>query len=1348
MLMTLLPLVGWATDYEVQVTTYNGSAVWTGAKPAVQPGWFTAQIVGGAAVTGDAKTAIAAKLQVKDLTTTNPNYDAGAWDYQLELANASENVATSGGDNYTIFINSSTTATLTITKFTDPAVIIDGALAFVDDDLVYTSQPQALLKAGATATANGTAVPVVYATSEEATTWVSWENLEETNANTTGYTVYYKVVGTDNYAGSAVKTMAAKPIAKATIAFNVEAKTGLVYDGTDQALLQLTDNTKSAVNFGTLQYKITGDEYTTVTDLAAITGKSAQNGTAYSVKLKVPASADGNWDEAETSIDATIAKATPVITAAPAVTANLTYTGEDQNLLSGPAIVKLGETTLDIQVKYLIKRKKDGLASSPYSSGIAKYAYDAVTGNHASTDYDIQQSTQATDDLNAAATVSTHKAIALADYPAEWYTLPEGKTLRVADEEQELVTAATFNTTTRSANIEYRVSTDGGTTYITDWAGAVPKSNTVGTYTVQCRFAPAPFEGAYDYNRIYKKVTTTIAAKAQVTVTTKANQSFGYGTTPVLEKTVAWEEQGTDVLNEAGLAWNWYTDEECNTDAVANASGYYEVGDYYVKAAGLAVTGTTAASQEIVYVPALVKITAGQVNATISGTATYGSLPTFTLTHTSGLSPAEAANFNAANNLSKVTVKKGTEVLAENVAPDNDALKALAVGEYDLEATAAIGGGQYVVFVTAGTLTVSANDAFDFSAVIEDIAAVEYKAAKWEPEVTVTGFTAGKDYTVSYGDDTHDNIKAGEGIVKIAGAGNYEGATGSKTFTINKANLTITADNFTGEKAWQYGKTEPTYTITATGWLESGDALAVGGTIAGIDGTLQVKRTSNETVGMHANALVPYFKDADGNEIAAPVATNYTLNLTPGNLQVAQGAITIKLKEAVVGTYGDNPAANITAAVINNIANYELDNCVLPGANLADVVNVAGVACEIEAIDNNKYLVGTDYEFTLTGATSTNYTVTISNGTYKVNPAAITLYAKDQAINWADEDNTNDEANTTVSVATVAIAAGALKCGDALTDVVASIVIASQNVGTNNISLTAAENANYKITVNSDGTNAKYGVLTVTGAPALALSTADADLADKLASYNGKNLPVTIDFTARNGRTLGGTRDWEANYWNTLVLPFDITVADLSKALGYAIVNVIDPTRTEVSGTGSKFYGKLTMKGLDDLDYIPANTPFMVKTADDIADVNHGEINFGYQTIVAPDNLSVEAGGGAKFTGTYATKNVTGADNAAIWFLMGNHTSWAFIKSTSTATWDILPFEAFINMSSSSASSFTFYFEELDGSVTAIKSVDAEDAESAESAAEGWYTINGIKLNAKPTQKGIYIFNGKKVAIQ
>ena len=61
---------------------------------------------------------------------------------------------------------------------------------------------------------------------------------------------------------------------------------------------------------------------------------------------------------------------------------------------------------------------------------------------------------------------------------------------------------------------------------------------------------------------------------------------------------------------------------------------------------------------------------------------------------------------------------------------------------------------------------------------------------------------------------------------------------------------------------------------------------------------------------------------------------------------------------------------------------------------------------------------------------------------------------------------------------------------------------------------------------------------------------------------------------------------WAAKKWNTMVLPFDVTVAELSEKLGYAIVNVVNPEKT----TGTNIAFRLEM------NEIPANTPFIVKT--------------------------------------------------------------------------------------------------------------------------------------------------------
>ena len=53
--------------------------------------------------------------------------------------------------------------------------------------------------------------------------------------------------------------------------------------------------------------------------------------------------------------------------------------------------------------------------------------------------------------------------------------------------------------------------------------------------------------------------------------------------------------------------------------------------------------------------------------------------------------------------------------------------------------------------------------------------------------------------------------------------------------------------------------------------------------------------------------------------------------------------------------------------------------------------------------------------------------------------------------------------------------------------------------------------------------------------------------------------------------------------------------------------------------------------------------------------------------------------------------------------------------------------------------------EEADGSTTAISSINADGIAMP---AEGWYTINGVKLEGAPTQKGIYINNGKKIIVK
>jgi hypothetical protein len=302
--------------------------------------------------------------------------------------------------------------------------------------------------------------------------------------------------------------------------------------------------------------------------------------------------------------------------------------------------------------------------------------------------------------------------------------------------------------------------------------------------------------------------------------------------------------------------------------------------------------------------------------------------------------------------------------------------------------------------------------------------------------------------------------------------------------------------------------------------------------------------------------------------------------------------------------------------------------------------------------------------------------------------------------------------------------------------------------------LTAEADDNYEIDDASDTyvslTVAAGKLIVGTGtATALAFTTAadDADY-DLIKGHAGEVQDVTVTLNNRVGREVpvGTAHPWAAETWNTMVLPFEVTVAELSAQLtatpgkpGYAIVNVVDPSKT----TEGNVQFKLEMQK------IPANTPFCVKTSEAIPDAT--VLTFNDKLIVdGGKNPSVDASDatlGYKFVGNYANKTINNT-TPNIYFLRGDTPKWARITKTGT-TWTVVPFDAYIDQTGATASAreLTFTFQELDGSYTAIKSI-AADKNDEGAAKTGWYTIGGMKLQKAPAQKGVYIKDGKKVIIK
>ena len=543
----------------------------------------------------------------------------------------------------------------------------------------------------------------------------------------------------------------------------------------------------------------------------------------------------------------------------------------------------------------------------------------------------------------------------------------------------------------------------------------------------------------------------------------------------------------------------------------------------------------------------------------------------------------------------------------------------------------------------------------------------------------------------------------------FTGKGNYSGSV-KLNATIAQVPLTITAE----DKNKAFGTADPDFTVTYSGFVNNETAATEGV----FEGELDFDRAEGEDPGTYA--ITP----------KGLTAKNYAITFAPGTLTINTATILVTPKAGQTKTYGEE----------DPILEYTVSPASLSG-KVTDVNLTRDLGNDVGTYAIGGTAKSNDSKYTVEVATNVNFEIT---------PATLTFTADDQIMEQGGDlpttwtytvkglTNGDDDAIIDAAPTFSTTADGT---------VLGQFDITNENPAT----IDAAKAANYTIVYKSG----KLSVIGEGGEYTLS-SDPDGNAADLIDQLGGKTVNVKIDFTPRNARNLGEERVWEAENWNTLVLPFDISVADLSKAFGYALVNVINPNKTKINATEGKseFWGKLTMKeGNGGNGVLAANKPILVKTADAI----NGVIDFGLQTIVAPgteaDALSVDAGKGAEFVGTYKTKEVTKNDGAKIWFYVGNLASWAYIGSESENKWDILPFEAYIDFSASAAAPtiLDFYVEDFDGSTTAIKNINGDNANivvNGKLNAEGWYTLGGTKLQSAPSQKGVYIKDGKKVVIK
>ena len=251
---------------------------------------------------------------------------------------------------------------------------------------------------------------------------------------------------------------------------------------------------------------------------------------------------------------------------------------------------------------------------------------------------------------------------------------------------------------------------------------------------------------------------------------------------------------------------------------------------------------------------------------------------------------------------------------------------------------------------------------------------------------------------------------------------------------------------------------------------------------------------------------------------------------------------------------------------------------------------------------------------------------------------------------------------------------------------------------------------------------------------------------DLLAANDGATRNVVL-----NGRTL-----YKDGKWNTICLPFDVDMTDAAGPLYGATYRTV--TDASISGTTLNItFAEKPNKSFADNTLI-AGRPYIIKwdkASDYVDDDAHNIVNPVFVG-VNPRNV-----GGSYVNG-----------DESVWFL-GTHNALADVKTQALPDFDKLllgddnklhyagdgaslgAFRAYFavdptkvgdGQANARLASFNIDFGDGDDNATGIIEVNATAFRAHGS--DAWYTLDGRRLQGKPTKSGMYINNGKKIVIK
>ena len=243
---------------------------------------------------------------------------------------------------------------------------------------------------------------------------------------------------------------------------------------------------------------------------------------------------------------------------------------------------------------------------------------------------------------------------------------------------------------------------------------------------------------------------------------------------------------------------------------------------------------------------------------------------------------------------------------------------------------------------------------------------------------------------------------------------------------------------------------------------------------------------------------------------------------------------------------------------------------------------------------------------------------------------------------------------------------------------------------------------------------------------------------------NGSNTPIVIKSNGvstdviMSGRTLYTDGDW-----NTICLPFDVTDGDDSDGVTFS-KTALEGAEARTLVSSSYANGDLTLTFSDPVTTIEAGRAYIIKwekAADYVDDNAHNivEPTFSKVTIKSDEDggfVDVETDY-VDFLGIYSFRTVTDDNHSILFVGAGNTLYWPMKGATLGACRAYFKLKNGLTVGDLAGARMLF-----DEETTEIKFLD-----DSKDVITPWFSLDGRRLGGKPTQKGLYIHNGKKVVV-